>query len=134
MSHETQIKTRYLVEFGIAMALYVGIMLARRSLLTLNDSDAWQSAVRLAPVLPIWLVFWTVVRHYQRMDEYQQVLLLKVIAFCAGILACLTSSYSFFMDAFHLPQVSIEWAWPVLAICWGFGMGVVQIRDRLQTA
>jgi hypothetical protein len=109
-------------------------MLSRPWLLTLNGSDGWQSAVRLAPIVPLWLVFWAVVRHYQRIDEYQKVVLVRVVAFCAGIMAVVTSSYSFAMDAFHLPQVSIEYAWPVLAVCWGLAMGVVELRNRMQAA
>ena len=134
MTNQRQINTRYAMEFGVAMTLFVAVMLSRPWLLTLNGSDSWQSAVRLAPIVPLWLVFWAVVRHYQRIDEYQKVVLVRVVAFCAGIMAVVTSSYSFLMDAFHLPQVSIEYAWPVLAVCWGLAMGVVELRNRMQAA
>ena len=109
---------KYTVEMLGAGALYVAVLFARGSLLHLSGDAAWQAAVKLSPALPIWLMFLAVIRQYRRSDEYMKLLLLRIVAVCAGIAACLTSSYPFWRDAFGGPEISIMWAWPVMGACW----------------
>ena len=130
MDREQRAGLQYFAELSGTMILYIASLFARRPLENLNPSAAWHGFVLLSPSVPIWLVFWVIVRHYRRMDEYLRLQLLQIVAVCAGIAACLTSSYGFARDAFDLPPVAIGFAWPVMAACWVAATLIVQFRNR----
>jgi hypothetical protein len=118
----------YLIEFSLTAALYVGAILLR-------DRFAHQASPNLAfalaalPVVPVWLMFLAVVRHYRRIDEMAKIALLRNIALSTGVATCLILSYSLLMDA-GLPKLSIVWAWPTLAISWGVATAIREWRAQ----
>lgn len=121
----------YILEIGGAAALYVGALYARPPLLShAAPGSALAQAVMLLPILPVWGMFWAVIRFYQRVDEYQRLELLKAVAFAAGIAACLYSSYPFAADAFGLKPLSMVYAWPILAVAWGLATAYIQLRNK----
>lgn len=130
MDHAQRAGVRYIVELALDMSLYVLLLYARRPLLHLDYGPAWKAVVLLSPVLPLWGAFWVIVRHYRRIDEYLRRELLQIVAVTAGVAACVISSYGFVKDAFGLPDISIEYAWNVMAICWLIATFVVQFRNR----
>jgi hypothetical protein len=128
----TQVKyagRTYLIEFGIAAALYTGLILARPWLVSLTPDATLRLAAIALPIIPIWGMLLVIVRHYRRIDELQRLKLLENVAIAAGITACLVTSYSLLEDA-GLPTLAITWAWPTLAVCWGATTGINELRGR----
>lgn len=125
---------RYTAELAAVMGLFTVLLFVRRPLLHLDPGPLLKAAILLSPALPLWGAFWVIVRHYRRLDEYLKLELLQIIAVCAGIAACLTSSYGFAKDAFGLAPVSIEYSWNVLALCWVVATFVVQFRNHGRVA
>jgi formate-dependent nitrite reductase membrane component NrfD len=118
----------YLVEFSVTAALYVGAILLRERFA--HQTEGPMALVLAAlPVVPVWLMFLAVVRHYRRIDEMAKIILLRNIAFSTGIAACLIVSYSLLSDA-GLPRLSIVWAWPTLAISWGIATAILGWRAQ----
>ena len=112
----------YIVELSMAVALYVGAILLRDHFAAgLGGTAAFALAV--LPVIPIWLLFLAVVRHYRRIDEMAKFVLLRNVAIATGITTCLIVSYALLMDA-GLPKLSITWAWPTLAVTWGIATAI----------
>ena len=130
LDREQRAGFRYMAELAATMAVYVAVLYARKPLLKLEPGPVWHGVILLGPAIPIWMVFWVLIRHYRRLDEYLRLELLQVVAVCAGIAACVTSSYPFLKDAFALPPISIEYAWNVMALCWIAATFIVQIRNR----
>ncbi len=128
MDREKSTGLRYVTELGAAALLYIGAVFVRKHML--GADGTWNMAVMLLPVLPIWLMFWTILRHYNRIDEYMRLQLLQIIGFCAGISAGIYTSYPFVADAFRLPPLDISFAWPIMALCWVIATFVVQFRNR----
>lgn len=119
----------YTIELFVLMALYVGLLYVRPVLLHAFDNQALQTAVKLLPILPLWLVFLAVIRFYRRIDEYAQRQLLLVLSISFGITACMVTSYSFLMDI-GFPPLSLYWAWPLMAVCWALTQAVFSLRDK----
>ena len=116
----------YIVEFSVTTALYVGANLLRNQF---AHETAGPAAFALAalPVIPVWLMFLAVVRHYRRIDEMAKITLLKNIALSTGIAACVIVSYALLADA-GLPKLSITWAWPTLAVSWAIATAIGEWR------
>jgi hypothetical protein len=113
----------YVIELAVVMSLYIGLLYVRPVLLAHTDDPTLDAAIKLLPILPIWLMFAVVWRHYRRIDEYDQKKFLETLAISFGIGSCLVVSYAFLMDV-GLPQLAITWAWPTLAITWGLTSGI----------
>ncbi len=112
----------YIVEISVATALYVGAILLRDRFAAGAGGTA-ALALAVLPVIPIWLLFLAVVRHYRRIDEMAKVVLLRNIAVSTGFTTCLIVSYALLMDA-GLPKLSITWLWPTLAVSWGIATAI----------
>ena len=129
MDREKSAGLRYVAELGSASLLYIGVVYARKHLLHAPDGTVWNVLVMLSPLVPIWLMFWTILRHYQRIDEYLKLQLLQIVALCAGIAAAIYTSYPFAADAFRLPPLDISWAWPIMALCWLVATFLARMRS-----
>ena len=130
MTSHSKASRLYVLEIGGASALYVGVLYFRQPLLNHVPASLAQ-AVMLLPILPVWGMFWAVIRFYRRVDEYQRLTLLKAVAFSAGIAACLYTSYPFAADAFGWKTLSMFYAWPVLAVTWGLATAYIQLRNKV---
>ena len=118
----------YLIELSIVMGFYVVAIVSREWPLAHTANAGLILLIKLLPVLPIWLAFLAVVRHYRRIDEYERLKLLKTLAIAFGITSCSLVSYSFLMDA-GLPPLAITWAWPTLAVSWALTSAILQIAE-----
>jgi hypothetical protein len=135
MKTQKRLNLRYLVEMGSAAALCAAATFARKPLLALTgDSGPLYAAVMLLPVVPIWLMLGAIVRHYQRIDEYQRFQLLRTVSLSAGIALCLGASYAFAARAFVLPPLTVDWTWMIMAACWFAATLLTRARDSAQTA
>jgi len=119
----------YIFEFSAVMALYVLAIIGRDWTVGHVSDPNLVLAARIAPILPIWLAFWAVVRHYRRIDEYGRLRMLKELSIAFGLTSCALISYSLLMDA-GLPPLAITWAWPTLAASWGLTRAILSIADR----
>ncbi len=119
----------YIIEFSIAMALYVGVILIRPWLIDHATNHALVIAAKILPALPVWLMFAVVWRHYQRIDEFERHKFLLRLAIAFGVGSCLIVTYSFLMDA-GLTRLDIGWAWPTLGACWIVTGAIQSIRNR----
>jgi hypothetical protein len=120
----------YLIEFSLAMALYVGVILVRPWLVAHAPNVAWTDMAKIAPALPVWLIFAVAWRHYRRIDEFEKRKFLQTLAVAFGVGSCLIVTYSFLEDA-GLPPLAITWAWPTLAASWIVTNAVMSINDAL---
>jgi len=119
----------YLLEFCAVLALYVLAIVARDWAVAHVADPNLVLAAKAAPVLPIWLAFFVVVRHYRRIDEYERLRMLKELSIAFGLTSCALISYSLLMDA-GLPPLAITWAWPTLAASWGLTRAIFSIAER----
>jgi len=119
---------RYVIEMFIVMSVYVGLITGRPYLLSQTHQPLLEHAIEISPALPIWVVFFVVVRYYRRIDEFQQRQLLETLALCFGLAAAFLASYSFFEDA-GAPHLSTVWVWPIMGVIWA----VTGMFQRLRT-
>ena len=108
----------YVIEVVIVTALYVGAATIRHWLIARAASYGLGTAAAVVPALPIWALFWVVLRYYRRIDEFEKRRFLETLAISFGIGSCLLVTYAFLAEA-GLSQLDITWAWPTLAVTWG---------------
>ncbi len=119
----------YIAELCVTMALYVVVLLGRPWTIDHLSNPALITAVKLAPVLPIWLTFYVIMRYYRRIDEFEKLKLLKTMSLAFGISSCLIVSYSFLEDA-GLPPLAITWGWPTIAVSWILTSAIMSINNN----
>jgi hypothetical protein len=88
-----------------------------------------QRAIEISPALPIWVVFFAVLRYYRRIDEFQQRQLLVTLSLCFGLAAVFMASYSFFEDA-GAPRLGTVWIWPIMGVIWGLTTAAQRLWSR----
>jgi drug/metabolite transporter (DMT)-like permease len=99
MGHDARTNLRYAAEmFGAAALLAATTTFARRVALP-HDTPLY-TAIQLAPVVPVWLIPWAMLRHYLRIDEFQRLQFLQAIALTAGVLAGVAWTLPFLRRAF----------------------------------
>lgn len=119
----------YVIEVAIVMGLYVAAVWVRPWLVAQAPNHALEFAAKILPALPIWLMFGSVWRYYQRIDEFERHKFLVTLAISFGIGSCAIITYAFLMDA-GLPPLAITWAWPTLAVSWGLTTGIMQMAEH----
>jgi hypothetical protein len=119
----------YLLEFGLAIALYSGAVVLRHFAPALHLTGTLATVANYLPVVPVWLMFAAVWRHYLRIDEFDRKRLLETLAVAFGFGSCLITSYSLLTDV-GLPPLAITWAWPTLAASWGLTAAIRALADR----
>jgi len=119
----------YLIEIVAATALYVAAVLVRPWLAGHAATPALAAAAKVLPALPIWLTLWVVWRYYRRIDEFEQLKMLKTTAVAFGASSCLIVTYSFLADA-GLPPLALTWAWPTIAVSWAITNAILSIVEH----
>lgn len=109
---------RFFAEAFAALFLLVGAtFFLREPWLRLPPGSTLHTLAALAPIVPIWLILLASVRHYYRIDEYQRLIFLQIIALSTGILFCIHWSYPFVQKVFDLPPSSgIEWPFSAVVL------------------
>jgi O-antigen/teichoic acid export membrane protein len=113
----------YFRELFIAIAAYVFALFASISLVNSNNDAWWRYIAALIPMIPAVFVLRAVIRQLARMDELQRNIQLEALAFAFGATAILTFSYGF-LERVGLPELSMFFVWPVMAILWTIGLAV----------
>jgi hypothetical protein len=109
MNVEHRTALAYFVEaFGALILLGCAVYVQRHW----SGSGSFRSLVDLAPAIPVWLILFSSIRHYRRIDEYQRLVYLQIVSLSAGILFCLDWSYPYLRDVFGLPPFPGVLSWP----------------------
>lgn len=89
---------RYTLEMLGAFVLYVGVLIPSRSYLRTNPDADLATVISLAPVAPVLLAAWVIVRHLLRMDELQKRIQFEALAITFTITALGTIAYGFLQN------------------------------------
>ncbi|TMD57061.1 MAG: hypothetical protein E6I87_14950 [Chloroflexi bacterium] len=119
----------YVREFGLAMALYVVVLLGSVRALQSLEPGPLRIAVTLLPMLPVALALMAYLRFLRRMDELQLRIQLEGIGFAAGAVGLLTFAYGF-LENVGLPAFPVIWVFPLLIAFWGIGTGIAARHYR----
>lgn len=107
----------YVMEMAIAAAAYVGLLYARKPLLAATSDPALGIAIKLAPIVPVYLIALAVWRHYRRIDEYARLKLLESLALAGGFTALIATTYIILEDI-GLPHLDLLWSMPLFGVSW----------------
>lgn len=122
--------SRYLREFGAAMACYALVLVISLQMLSIDGlGAAARIVIGIAPVLPCLLLCWVVVRQMRRMDELQLRIQFEALGFAFAASALLTFSYGF-LENVGLPKLSLFVVWPLMAVMWMLGLLLASRRYR----
>lgn len=122
--------SRYLREFGAAMACYALVLVISLQMLSSDElGAAARVVISIAPVLPCLLLCWAVVRQMRRMDELQLRIQFEALGFAFAASALLTFSYGF-LENVGLPKLSLFVVWPLMAAMWMLGLLLASRRYR----
>ena len=119
---------RYIIEFIVAMALYVAVLLAVVPFVSERVDSPWRVPVGLLPMIPVGLVVLTAVRHYGRIDEMARRGMMESLSLAFIIAAPMVITLGF-LDSAGL-SVDIWWAWVTMGASWLIGALVVGVRYR----
>jgi hypothetical protein len=85
--------------------------------------------VLVSPVVPFLLVIWTVVRHFQRLDEYGRLMSLQSIAIAFGVTMFWAFASGFMEDA-GFPRFGMLSVWNVGMFTWAVVAIVRNVVNR----
>ncbi len=107
----------YVAELAIAAVAYVGLLYLRPPLLAQTADPNLDTAIKLMPVVPVYLMALAVWRHYRRIDEYARLKLLESLALAGGFTALAATTYIFLEDI-GFRHLSLSWTLPVFGVSW----------------
>jgi len=119
----------YIIECAIVSLVYAGLAWARHWLIAQAPNHVLSIAAAVLPSLPIWALFFVVLRYYRRIDEFEKQRFLETIALSFAIGSCLLVTFAFLTDA-GLTWIDITWAWPTLAVSWALTGGIMHVARR----
>lgn len=129
MQHEKRVGRAYMRELGVAMVVYVALLVAANKLGRPMPDGALRTAILLTPMIGFGLAIWAIARHLGRIDEYMRRNLLETFAIGAAITAAVTFSYGF-LETAGFPRLSMFAVWPVMGASWGLVCVVRLLRKR----
>ncbi len=101
------------------MAIYAGLLFARQAPLIALSRAGHSTRGCIGPAIPRLGHVLGDHPPYFRLDEFERVTPAQVYCRLRGRRGLHhLVLFRFAKDAFHLPELSIEYAWPVLAVCW----------------
>ncbi len=126
----TPLATRaYLKEFGGAMLAYTIVLPLSIVLIQAHPTAPWRVPLALAPVLPVALAFWTILRAVARMDELQRRIQFEALVVAVGGIVVLTFAYGMLQNV-GLPPLNLIYITPALVAFWGLGLALASRRYR----
>ncbi|MBS0470336.1 MAG: hypothetical protein JSR60_04630 [Proteobacteria bacterium] len=100
LHREARTVGRFFLEAAGAVALLAASTIYAHNARLSPGTDLY-TAVQLMPVIPVWLLLLSFLRHYLRIDELQRLMFLQSIALTAGLI------------------VGIAWSWPAIRRAFG---------------
>jgi len=126
----TSLATRaYLKEFGGAMLAYTIVLPLSIVLTQAHPTAPWRVPLALAPVLPVALAFWAILRAVTRMDELQRHIQFEALVVAVGGIVGLTFAYGL-LQTVGLPPLNLIYITPALVAFWGLGLALASRRYR----
>lgn len=123
-------KTRYLIELGSCLGVYMLAVLV--SMLLLDHGIAtgiWRPIAALIPMVPGVGLCWAIVRQFGRMDELQRRIQFEALGFAFAGTAILTFSYGF-LETVGFAKISMFSVWSIMGVLWALGMALARRRYR----
>ena len=114
---EREARKKNITEMAIAMALYAVVLVVSIKFGRPMEAGTARTLALMAPVIPLLLAVWAIVRQFGRMDEFVRLRSLESFAAAAGITAALTFSYGFLETAGY-PKLSMFAVWSLMGISW----------------
>ena len=109
---------KYFIEFSIAMASYVALLLLSMFLLkSMDGASPFRTPVALMPMIPAVGILWVVIRQLRVMDELQRKIQFEALSWAFGLTAVTTFSYGF-LETVGFPKLSYFLVWPVMSAFW----------------
>ena len=124
----TQASKRYAIQFTTAIVLYLVVLFGTRSALPTYHGPA-ESAIALAPVIPVFLVFLAALRLFQATDEFNRRLMADSLVIAGAITALFAVTYGF-IEGDLLPRPSAWWTWTTFMAAWLVASLVLKLRYR----
>lgn len=123
-------KRRYKIELMLAMGLYVGVVIAAKTVSKGMAEGAGLTALALAPMLPLLLAGAAFYRFFINLDERERRVSADAagLTLCVGVLASLTLGFLSSFGVLVIEDVMI-WFAPFLIILWGLFRLVMGGRD-----
>ncbi len=113
---------KYIVEFGIAMASYVVLLIISMYVLkSMDETSPFRVPVALIPMIPLAGVLWAVIRRMRVMDELQRKIQFEALSWAFGMSALTTFSYGF-LETVGFPRLSYFMVWPIMGGFWMIGL------------
>ena len=129
MQFEKRVGRAYLRELGVAMAVYVVLLVAAIKFGRPMPDGVLRTAILLTPMIGCGMAIRAIARHLSRIDEYMRQNLLETFAIGAAITAAVTFSYGF-LETAGFPRLSMFAVWPVMASSWGLVCAARALRKR----
>ncbi|MES2759226.1 MAG: hypothetical protein V4693_17785 [Pseudomonadota bacterium] len=117
MGHEKKVARAYLREMGLAMLVYVVLLVGAIKLGRPMPDGALRTAILCAPMIGFLLAIWAIGRHLGRIDEYQRRVMLDTVAIGAAVTAAVTFTYGF-LETAGFPRLSMFAVWPIMGASW----------------
>jgi hypothetical protein len=120
---------QYGLELGGAAVLFV-LAMGVREPLAARLGPGLPAALALAlPLVPLWLMFVAIWRHYVRVDEYQRLQFLKATALASGLALFAFASLPF-LGGLGVPRAASEVLWIVIPLGWFVALFIVHVQKR----
>jgi len=125
-----QFSTRqYFFELFGAFAIYAVVLFATIGRVGDAEPGLTKMALALAPVFPLILVFWAIMRAYYRSDEMHKRILTEAFAMGAMIFGWMLIIWGFAENG-GAPQIPMVFVAPLLIGFWGMCMPIVMRKYR----
>lgn len=120
---------RYGVELGGAFVIYALVLIGTIPLRDAADTGLAKSLLAIAPVLPLVLVFWAILRQYARFDELMKRINAEAFALGAMLVGWAMTLWGFGENA-GWPALPLIWVGPALMGAWGLCLPIVIRRYK----
>jgi hypothetical protein len=119
------------IYFGFAVLAYLMFLVGSVTLASANAAAPWRYWVAMLPVVPAGVLVWLVVRQLGRLDELQKRTQMQAIGFSLAATGLVTFGYGF-LEGAGLPDVSLTFVLPLMAVFWGVGLIGLALKQRLR--
>ena len=123
------ISPRYFFELFGALLIYAVVLFSTIPIRDAAEAGPEKLAWSLVPVIPLILVFWAIIRQYNRFDELMQKISAEAFALGAMAVGWGLTVWSFGENGGWAPVQTI-WIAPALIGAWGLSMPIVMRKYR----